>query len=486
MSNELLGGRFRVLNERLGHGSFGDIYKTVDIQTGESFAAKIEDSSCKYPQLHLEYKVYRSMAKYNGFPRVYWRGKPTLILGSNNTPKSYNVMIMDLLGPSLEKLYTSCSRRFDIKTVCMIGIQLINRIECLHSEGFLHRDIKPDNFLIGSDDRSSKDGSVIHMIDLGLTKLYRPHGKHIPFQDGKRLTGTPRYASVNTHKGIEQSRRDDCESMCYLLIYLLLGRLPWQGLKGSNNVKKYQNIQNAKISITPEELCKDLAPEFAELLTHSRELKFEEEPNYRYMKKLMQLCCKREAHKIDWRFSWQKKSSIHSADEDNSSPDFHVREISSKKRSRTDCANDDYASITCVNQEVRHSKRRRTHGPDDSSSELKSRNWDLCITEDPGRRTSPNLKSDVMDKCRDSGASPISEPTSEDVAGMDSKGTCSHGMTETNSLYSQLFKMQKDLYAYKDKCRDYEMSTLKLRQELREAKQEIKMLRHRKKAYYSS
>jgi len=477
MSNELLGGRFRVVNERLGHGSFGDIYKTVDVQTGESFAAKIEDSSCKYPQLHLEYKVYKSMAKYNGFPRVHWRGEPSLILGSTNTSKSYNVMIMDLLGPSLEKLYTSCGRRFEIKTVCMIGIQLINRIECLHAEGFLHRDIKPDNFLIGSDDRSSKDGSVIHMIDLGLTKLYRPHGKHIPFQDGKRLTGTPRYASVNTHKGIEQSRRDDCESMCYLLIYFLLGRLPWQGLKGSNNVKKYQNIQFSKCSLTAEELCKDLAPEFAELLTYCRGLKFEEEPSYRYMKKLMQLCCKREAHKIDWRFSWQKKSSIHSADEDNSSPDFHVRELSSKKRSRTDDANDDYASITCVNQEARHAKRRRTHGPDDIR--------DLCIVDDTGRRTSPNLKGEVTDNCKDSGLSPVSEATSDDgAAGMDSKGTSR--MTETNSLYSQLFKMQKELYAYKDKCRDYEMSTLKLRQELRAAKKEIKKLRHRKKDYYSS
>lgn len=151
---------------------------------------------------------------------------------------------MDLLGPSLQDLYMYCSKHFSLKTVLMLAFQMIFRVEYIHSRSFLHRDIKPDNFLMGVGRNSYK----VYMVDLGLAKKYQcPRTKeHISyrqgdltffliviwfFRDGKNLTGTARYASINTHLGIEQSRRDDLEALGYVLMYFLRGGLPWEGLR---------------------------------------------------------------------------------------------------------------------------------------------------------------------------------------------------------------------------------------------------------------
>eukprot|EP00494_Astrolonche_serrata_P002087 UN02093 len=219
-------------------------------------------------------------------------------------------MIMDKLGDSLEHLYQSCDRTFSIKTVCMIGIQIVNRVQSLHEEGYLHRDIKPDNFLIGGGDKEEKVGSVIHMIDMGLTKPYKIGGHHIPYKEGKRLTGTPRYASINTHNGIEQSRRDDLESLVYLLLYFLKKRLPWQGLKGRTKAEKYEQIRRKKMMIEPKDLCKGLPEEFINFFVCIRKLQFSARPDYKLLQKLLQLCCSHNQVIIDWRFDWQSSNTV--------------------------------------------------------------------------------------------------------------------------------------------------------------------------------
>lgn len=162
-------------------------------------------------------------------------------------------MVMDLLGPSLEDLFTFCSRKFSLKSVLMAIDQMITRIEFVHSKHFLHRDVKPDNFLSGTGKRSG----TIYLIDYGLAKRYiLKDGSHIPYRDNKNLTGTARYASVNTHLGIEQSRRDDLESIGYVAMYFLRGSLPWQNLKGTTKKDKYERIMEKKISTHVDVLCK--------------------------------------------------------------------------------------------------------------------------------------------------------------------------------------------------------------------------------------
>ena len=197
---------------------------------------------------------------------------------------NYSIMIIDLLGPSLEDLFNICNRKFTLKTVLMLSEQIISRIEYIHSKNFIHRDIKPENFLIGL----GKKSSLVYLIDFGLAKKFRDfkNHKHIEYKEGKHLVGTARYASINTHVGIEQSRRDDLECIGYLLIYFIKGSLPWQGISANSKEQKYQNIMGKKISVCIEDLCRDLPGEFKLYLDYCRNLKFEEKPDYSYLKKL--------------------------------------------------------------------------------------------------------------------------------------------------------------------------------------------------------
>ena len=130
-------------------------------------------------------------------PQLYY-------IGTDKSIPNYefHVMVMDVLGKSLEDLFEACGHQFDLKTCCMVGLQMVQRIQKCHEEGIIHRDIKPDNFLIGGQEHT-KDN--LYIIDFGLAKYYKTAEGHIPYRDGKNLTGTARYASLNTHKGKEQS-----------------------------------------------------------------------------------------------------------------------------------------------------------------------------------------------------------------------------------------------------------------------------------------
>ena len=198
---------------------------------------------------------------------------------------SSNVMVMDLLGASLEDLFTRCGRRFSLKTTLKLADQLLERVDAIHSRHLIHRDIKPANFVMESD-----TSELVFCIDFGLSKRFRnPHTlAHIPHRVGKSLTGTPRYASINNHLGIEQARRDDLEAIGYVLIYFLKGRLPWQGLKARNASRKYKMIMEKKQSTSINTLCAGCPKEFAEYLSYCRSLKFEASPNIKYLRQLFQ------------------------------------------------------------------------------------------------------------------------------------------------------------------------------------------------------
>ena len=168
---------------------------------------------------------------------------------------------------------------------------------------FVHRDVKPDNFLVG---RGAVASRVVHAIDFGLAKKYRdPRShEHIPYRENKNLTGTARYASINTHVGIERSRRDDLESLGYVLMYLARGSLPWQGLKADTKAKKYERIKKRKMETSAATLCDGFAPEFRRYFEYCRSLRFDDRPDYAYLRKLFLDVYKREKFRDDNLFDW--------------------------------------------------------------------------------------------------------------------------------------------------------------------------------------
>ncbi|CAH8262750.1 unnamed protein product [Arabidopsis lyrata] len=286
-----VGNKFR-LGRKIGSGSFGEIYLGTDVQTNEEVAIKLESVKTAHPQLSYESRIYRVLQGGTGIPNMKWYG----------VEGDYNVLVMDLLGPSLEDLFGYCHRKFSLKTVLMLADQMINRLEFIHSKSYLHRDIKPDNFLMGLGRRANQ----VYIIDYGLAKKYRDSSthRHIPYRENKSLIGTPRYASLNTHLGIEQSRRDDIESLGYILMYFLKGSLPWQGLKAGNKKQKYDKISEKKVSTSIETLCRGHPTEFASYFHYCRSLRFDDKPDYAYLKRLFRNLFIREGFQFDFVFDW--------------------------------------------------------------------------------------------------------------------------------------------------------------------------------------
>jgi casein kinase 1 len=292
-----VGNKYRI-GQKIGAGSFGDIYRGTNIQTGEPVAIKLEPVKTRHPQLLYEarlYKILNSGGVAVGIPCVWWYG----------VEGDYNVMVIDLLGPSLEDLFNYCGRKLSLKSTLMLADQMIARIEYVHSKNFLHRDIKPDNFLMGT----GKKGHHVYIIDFGLAKKYRDAKthQHIPYKEGKNLTGTARYCSISTHLGIEQSRRDDLEAVGYILLYFLRGSLPWQGLKAQTKQQKYDRISEKKMATPVEALCKGFPSEFATYLNYNRSLRFEDKPDYSYLKKMFRDLFVREGYQMDYVFDWALK-----------------------------------------------------------------------------------------------------------------------------------------------------------------------------------
>jgi len=291
-----IAGRYR-LGRKIGGGSFGDIYLATDIQGGEEVAVKLEYCKTKHPQLHVECKFYKVMQGGVGIPFVKYYG----------AEGEYNVMVMELLGPSLEDLFNFCNRKLSLKSVLLLADQLISRIEFIHGKNFIHRDMKPDNFLMGL----GKKGNLVYVIDFGLAKKFRDQRthQHIPYRENKNLTGTARYTSINTHLGIEQSRRDDMEALGYILIYFLQGTLPWQGLRAKTKAQKYEKISEKKLSTPVEELCKGAPAEFATYQNYVRSLRFEEKPDYAYLRQLIRNLFHRQGFSYDYVFDWNTKKN---------------------------------------------------------------------------------------------------------------------------------------------------------------------------------
>jgi casein kinase 1 len=289
------------LGAPIGNGAFGQVFVAYDNQKQRRVVAvKLEKSNCKHPQLRFEAKVYYELQGQPGVPKLVHFGQDG----------QYNVLVIQRLGHSLEHLFKYCNHKFSLKTVLLLADQMLTRLETLHDNRVIHRDLKPDNFVFGL----GKHCNELYLIDFGLSKCYvHPDTHvHIPFQTGKSLIGTPRYASINNHRGIEQSRRDDLESLAYLLLYFLNGRLPWQATeKAKSTVKKttvsFQTIADWKERVSAEDICPGAPKQLIALLQYSQALGFYERPDYSRLRLLLTELFDSKNFVRDGRFDWTEK-----------------------------------------------------------------------------------------------------------------------------------------------------------------------------------
>ena len=293
--NRLIFSKY-LIRKKIGKGSFGVVYQGLNTSTNEKIAIKVEKRE-KNQQGTLENEAMRLVyLQGEGIPKVYCYG--------NN--QSHNLLVEELLGKSLEDIFNSYGKPFSLKTVCVLGIEMIKRIQFIHQKFYIHRDIKPDNFMTGRGENEKN----IYIIDFGLAKKYYSVSKaqHIKFCTGKHLIGTARYCARNAHRGYEQGRRDDIESIGYVLMYFLLGVLPWQGLKIKKNEDQFEKIAEKKYNTPFEELTDGQPEEFLMYFKYIDNLKFEDQPNYVYLIGLFQTMIDKYCRECFYDFDWKKDS----------------------------------------------------------------------------------------------------------------------------------------------------------------------------------
>jgi len=267
----LIANRYTCI-EIIGKGMFGSIYKGINKITNSPVAIKVEKIDVNLKMLKNETKIYRYLSGGEGIPQVLWFGKD----------ETNYYMILELLGISLERtIQNTKGRGFKIDVVKKIANTIFNRIEYIHEKGLIHRDIKPENLLFGIDDNSN----ILYLIDYGFCKKFiLDNGEHIELRKNKTLIGTPNFVSINIHNGLEASRRDDLESVLYIMYYLWKGRLEW-----NNYQDYYKTVINEKIKMKKLETMEDSETPLIikQLFQYCRILEFNERPNYSYIYSLL-------------------------------------------------------------------------------------------------------------------------------------------------------------------------------------------------------
>ena len=279
---------------KLGEGSFGKVYKAV--YDGEYYALKMEDASQSHNLLENEATILE-----------YLQGSNIPKFVSYGYNKAHNILIMQLLDKSLDDFFCQL-KSFSIKTTAMLGYQMINILKYIHDKHIIHRDIKPDNFSMGPKELNAH----LYIVDFGLAKKYRSSRtlKQLPLTKRKGLTGTARYASINALQGYEQSRRDDLESVGYVLMYFLRGNLPWQNIKSKTKDEKYQSILKIKKDISSKELGKNFPLEFSEILDYFKKLEYEENPDYAMCCNKLLSVLEKEKLKFDYVYDWTTYANL--------------------------------------------------------------------------------------------------------------------------------------------------------------------------------
>ncbi|KAG5980968.1 hypothetical protein E4U55_003449 [Claviceps digitariae] len=292
MKDLLIDNRYR-LDYKVGEGGFGLVYAGTDTLTEREVAIKLCYMYDDEPKaLDFEATTYSTLAGGVGIPHALFYGDEG----------DFHVLVQELLGPSLEDVFNYCNRKFSLKTVLLIADQCIRRLKYIHEKGFLHCDIKPDNFLLGT----GRKGNVIYVIDFGLARDFEETDGY-GIMDHRPNGGTTRYAPIRYPDRPVNSRPSDLESLGYMLVYFARGRLPWQGLKAVHDEARAEAVRKKKLETSPEELCQDLPDEFAQYMKYTRNLAPTARPDYGYLLKLFNNLFKARGYKHDNVYDWTEK-----------------------------------------------------------------------------------------------------------------------------------------------------------------------------------
>ena len=301
---QLIFNKIYMVKTKLNSGSFGEVFLGKNLQNNTKCAIKLEeikpDNSEINRSLLREASILRHLGAVPGVPTMLWFG----------SEHNYDVLVIELLGKDLASIVKSY-KKFSLETILLIGLKVLSIIQSIHDKDVIHRDIKPDNILMGLEGKSEE----FFLIDFGISKCYRDaKGRHLIFRENKPFIGTMRYASINSHMGVELSRRDDLESLGYVLLYLLKGYLPWQNVEANAKEKTYQ-VGKIKSKIKIEELCRETHKGFHEYFKYVKELDFNETPDYEYLKGLFVAMAKMNKVRIteimlDWRINKDKMAEF--------------------------------------------------------------------------------------------------------------------------------------------------------------------------------
>ena len=259
----------------------------------QKFAAKImtRSNSHNRSDLKKEAQILNSLSFEEGFPRIQ----------AFNIESKKEILIMSLLGQNLKTLHSQCLGKFSLKTVTLLAVQILKRLEALHSKGLLHRDIKPENVVMGS---NRNDEGTAYLIDFGLSEPFLDSkGKHVPFSKNQKIGGTLYYLSAFGHLSIRATRRDDLISLGYMLVHLFKGELPWMKLPG-DLPEKIKKMYHLKSCLNIEILCQGLPQEVCEYLNYSCNLPFNQKPKYEYLRGLFKKVLENMGAREDGHFDW--------------------------------------------------------------------------------------------------------------------------------------------------------------------------------------